>query len=481
LTDKGTFSLRHEWYYGFELSAERARGLENLDNYLHAATFEVRLESEDSVTFVASTEANPTLNSKATLDLYRSREINLLQCWQKAYPRQAHQAPTWVKQLVLAADQFIVNRPLPHCPDGKTIIAGYHWFTDWGRDMAISLPGLTLATGRPEIANAILRTFARYVRRGMLPNRFPDDDQPLTDGDYNTVDATLWYFEAIRQYYDMTGDDQLLRELFPVLGEIIHWHQQGTRFNIHVDPQDGLIYAGQSGVQLTWMDAKVGDWVVTPRRGKPVEVNALWYSALQTISQFAQSLGKSAEVYERMAETTRKGFQRFWNDAKGYCFDVLDSPEGNDESLRPNQLFAISLFANRSTQVLPLLTRQQQQSILHICRRSLLTSSGLRSLAPKDPHYQGLYQGDRLNRDGAYHQGTVWGWLLGRYVLAHLAVFGDLAQSSQFLEAIAPHLLTAGLGSISEIFDGDAPTEAKGCIAQAWSVGEVLRAWMATQ
>jgi predicted glycogen debranching enzyme len=480
LTDRATFSIVNEWYYGFELSAERDRGLEDLDNHLHAVTFEVKLEPQESLTLVASTEANPTLNSTATLDLYRHRERNLIQRWQKAHPTQASQAPNWIEQLVLAADQFIVNRPLPNCPDGKTIIAGYHWFTDWGRDTAISLPGLTLATGRPEIADAILRTFARYVSRGMLPNRFPDDDKPLTDADYNTVDATLWYFEAIRQYHVSTGDDRLLRELFPILGEIIDWHQRETRFNIHLDPDDGLIYAGKSGVQLTWMDAKVGDWVVTPRIGKPVEVNALWYSALRTMSQFAQRLGKSAELYNRMSESTRKGFQRFWNDAKGYCFDVLDGPDGNDDSLRPNQLLAISLLANRSGQVLPLLTSQQQQSIMNICGRSLLTFHGLRSLDPNNPSYQGHYGGDRIHRDGAYHQGTVWGWLLGPYVLAHLAVFGNSAQSSQFLAAIAPHLLTAGLGTMSEIFDGDAPMEAKGCIAQAWSVGEVLRAWMAT-
>jgi predicted glycogen debranching enzyme len=391
-------------------------------------------------------------------------------------PKQHH--PAWIEQLVLAADQFIVDRPLPDAPNGKTIIAGYHWFGDWGRDTMISLPGLTIATGRPEIARSILLTFAKYVDNGMLPNRFPDAGEVP---EYNTVDATLWYFEAIRSYYDATADDDLLEELFPVLADIIDWHCRGTRYNIHLDASDGLLYAGESGVQLTWMDAKVDDWVVTPRIGKPIEVNALWYCALRLIAKFARQLGKPYTEYDAIADLTLAKFPRFWNSDTGYCYDVLDSPDGDDPALRPNQIFAVSLPGIGAKGYTPLLTPTQQREIVDTCGRQLLTSHGLRSLAPNHPQYQGHYGGNQLQRDGAYHQGTTWGWLLGSFVLAHLQVYGDRTQARQFLEPIGHHLQTHGLGTCSEIFDGDAPMTARGCIAQAWTVAEVLRAWVATE
>jgi predicted glycogen debranching enzyme len=469
LTDSGNASPDNEWYYGFELAAEKERGLNDIDDHLHAATFEVTLEPGSSFTFVASTQPNPNLNGAVALDLRHQYEQKLIADWQAKRLPQAPQVPDWVQQLVLAADQFIVERQ-----GGKTIIAGYHWFTDWGRDTMISLPGLTLATNRPEIADSILRTFGKYISQGMLPNRFPDDNKPPTENDYNTVDATLWYFEAIRLYHATTGDDQLLADLFPKLVEIIEFHRQGTRYNIRLDPSDGLLYAGQAGVQLTWMDAKVGDWVVTPRIGKPVEVNALWYNALRTMSQFAQKLGKPDQDYDAMADATQKGFSRFWNDAKGYCFDVLDGHSGNDASLRPNQIFAVSLPESP-------LTAEQQRQVVEACERSLLTSHGLRSIAPNEPQYIGHYGGDQLNRDGAYHQGTVWEWLIGPFVLAHLRVFKNPSVARQYLEPMQHHLYTAGVGTISEIFNGDAPMEPKGCIAQAWSVAEVLRAWLDTE
>ncbi|MDF5710286.1 MAG: amylo-alpha-1,6-glucosidase [Nostoc sp. S4] len=469
LTDSANASVDNEWYYGFELAAEKERGLNDIDDHLHAATFQVTLEPGSSFTFVASTQQNPNLNGAAALDLRHHYEQKLIADWQVKRLPQAPQAPDWVQQLVLAADQFIVERQ-----GGKTIIAGYHWFTDWGRDTMISLPGLTLATNRPEIADLILRTFGEYINKGMLPNRFPDDNQPPTEDYYNTVDATLWYFEAIRLYYATTGDDKLLKDLFPKLTEIIEFHRQGTRYNIRLDPSDGLLYAGQTGVQLTWMDAKVGDWVVTPRIGKPIEVNALWYNALRTMSQFAQKLGKPNKDYDAMADATQKGFSRFWNDAKGYCFDILDGPNGNEASLRPNQIFAVSLPESP-------LTLEQQRQVVEACERSLLTSHGLRSLATDDPQYIGHYGGDQFHRDGAYHQGTVWEWLIGPFVLAHLRVFNNPSLARQFLEPMQHHLYTAGLGTISEISNGDAPMEPKGCIAQAWSVGEVLRAWLATE
>ena len=471
-TDQGNTAIVNNWYYKFTLAIERRRGLDYFDDNLHAATFEAILEPGESLTFVASTQPDPDLDSD--LKERQADEQQLMDTWQTTYPAEANLAPAWIKHLILAADQFIVERLATNNQPGKTVLAGYHWFTDWGRDTMISLPGLTLATGRPEVARSILLTFAQHIDQGMLPNRFPDDGAPLTNTDYNTVDATLWYFEAIRAYHVMTGDDKLLQTLFPILAEIIDWHCHGMRYNIKLDLNDGLLYAGKEGVQLTWMDAKVGDWVVTPRIGKPIEVNALWYNALRTMSQFAHRLGRVFQPYDAIAETTRKGFRRFWNDAVGYCFDVIDGPQGNDMALRPNQIFAVSLLQSPLTPV-------QQQQIVEACRRELLTPYGLRSLAPSHPHYQGIYKGDRYERDGAYHQGTVWSWLIGPFVLAHLRVYNDPVQARQFLEPMAHHLLEAGLGSISEIFDGDPPMQPKGCIAQAWSVAEVLRAWLATE
>ncbi|MBN3910956.1 MAG: glycogen debranching enzyme N-terminal domain-containing protein [Nostoc sp. NMS1] len=471
LSDSGSASVAHDWYYGFDLAVERYRGLRDREDHLHAATFEVTLNPGEAMVFVASTEKPANLNAEAALKLRRAQEQKLTGFWNSNRPLNTKESPIWIKQLILAADQLIVDRPVPEDPNGKTIIAGYHWFSDWGRDTMISLPGLTISTGRPEVARSILRTFARYVDQGMLPNRFPDaGDQP----EYNTVDATLWYFEAVRAYYSATDDDNLLAELFPVLADIINWHCRGTRYNIHLDPADGLLFAGVAGVQLTWMDAKVDDWVVTPRIGKPIEVNALWYNALRTMAKFARHLGKPHQEYEAMADRAKYRFSRFWNDETGYCYDVLDSPDGDDPALRPNQIFAVSLPESP-------LTPAQQRSVVEACGRMLLTSHGLRSLAPNHPQYQGKYGGNQYQRDGAYHQGTVWGWLLGPFVLAHLRVYKNPEQARQFLEPMANHLTAHGLGSLSEIFDGDAPMTPRGCIAQAWTVAEVLRAWFATE
>ncbi|WP_392477924.1 amylo-alpha-1,6-glucosidase [Nostoc sp. C110] len=470
LSDGGSASIADNWYYGFDLAVERYRGLRDREDHLHAATFEVTLNPGEAIAFVASTEKQANLNAEAALKLRRAQEQKLTGIWKTNQPLKTKESPIWIKQLILAADQFIVDRPMPEDPYGKTIIAGYHWFSDWGRDTMISLPGLTISTGRPEVARSILRTFARYVDQGMLPNRFPDaGEQP----EYNTVDATLWYFEAVRAYYSATDDDTLLGELFPILADIIDWHCRGTRYNIHLDSADGLLFAGVPGVQLTWMDAKVDDWVVTPRIGKPIEVNALWYNALRTMAKFARHLGKPHQEYEAMADRAKYRFSRFWNDETGYCYDVLDSPDGDDAALRPNQIFAVSLPESP-------LTPAQQKSVVEVCGRRLLTSHGLRSLAPDHFQYQGKYGGNQYQRDGAYHQGTVWGWLLGPFVLAHLRVYKNPEQARQFLEPMANHLTTHGLGSLSEIFDGDAPMTPRGCIAQAWTVAEVLRAWLAT-
>jgi predicted glycogen debranching enzyme len=467
----------HHWYYNFDLAAERERGLNDRENHLHVATITFTLNPGESVSVIASTEAQVNLNAEATLQQRHTYDQKLLNSWNSHHRNHASISPPWIQQLVLAADQFIVDRPASNQANGKTIIAGYHWFGDWGRDTMISLPGLTLATGRPEIARSILRTFAKYVDRGMLPNRFPDAGELP---EYNTVDATLWYFEAIRLYYNATEDEELLQELFPVLAEIIDWHCRGTRYNIHLDASDGLLYAGEAGVQLTWMDAKVGDWVVTPRIGKPIEINALWYNALRSLAKFARLLNKPYQEYEALADRVIAKFHRFWLEEKGYCYDVIDSPTGDDDSFRPNQIFAVSLPHGGANGWTALLNKQQQHQVVDRCGQLLLTSYGLRSLAPHDPQYQGHYGGNQLQRDGAYHQGTTWGWLLGPFVQAHLRVYQDPPLARQFLEPMQQHLYADGIGSMSEIFDGDAPIAARGCIAQAWTVAEVLRSWVAT-
>jgi predicted glycogen debranching enzyme len=302
----------------------------------------------------------------------------------------------------------------------------------------------------------------------MIPNNFPDaGGKP----EYNTVDASLWYFEAVRQYFAATRDLQALQKLFPVLAGMIDAHVRGTRYQIHVDPGDGLLYAGEAGVQLTWMDAKVGDWVVTPRTGKAVEINALWINALETMTLFAGLLKKPSDVYQRLSNKPRDGFSKFWNAERGCCYDVIDAPDiGNDAALRPNQIFAVSLPMSP-------LSREQQKAVVDICAAQLLTPYGLRSLASNEPGYQGHYSGGPRERDGAYHQGTVWSWLLGHFALAHERVYGDRAAALRFLEALGGAIGRYGLGTLGEISDGDAPFVPKGCIAQAWSVGVVLRAW----
>jgi predicted glycogen debranching enzyme len=471
LSNSASVTPAHEWYYNFGLAAERDRGLSDREDHLHAATFTITLEPGSSSTIVVSTESQPNLEGESALKLRTLHEQKLVQLFEISRPIHAEKTPDWIHRLVLAADQFIVDRSSSHDSVGKTIIAGYHWFGDWGRDTMISLPGLTLTTGRPEIARSILRTFAQYVDQGMLPNRFPDAGETP---EYNTVDATLWYFEAIRQYYAATEDDDLLRDLFPVLADVIDWHCRGTRYNIHLDAVDGLLYAGTEGVQLTWMDAKVGDQVITPRIGKPIEINALWYNALRTMAKFARQIGKPHQEYEAIADRTLAKFSRFWNEAAGYCYDVIDTPDGEDDSLRPNQIFAVSLPQSP-------LTPFQQQQVVNVCGQKLLTSHGLRSLSPDHPDYTGHYVGNGAERDRVYHQGTVWGWLLGAFVLAHLRVYNNPTQAQKIFAPMANHLATHGLGNLSEIFDGDAPMTARGCIAQAWTVAEVLRAWMAIE
>ncbi|WP_159790675.1 amylo-alpha-1,6-glucosidase [Sodalinema gerasimenkoae] len=463
LRGPGQWTPNNEWYRHFDLQLERYRGTGCSENHFQGVTLEMTLEPGQSLTVVASTQSNCEQDGEAALQRQRRYESQLCN-----RARGSLGDDERLQQLALAADQFICDRPLSDGTLGQTIMAGYPWFGDWGRDTAISLPGLTLATGRPEIARTILRTFARYFDQGMMPNLFPDSGM---EPDYNTVDAMLWYFQGVQAYFEGTGDIDLIEELYPALQEVMDWHLRGTRYNIGVD-EDGLLYAGEAGVQLTWMDAKIDDWVVTPRQGKAVEINALWYNALGVMVRLAKALGKDEREYQQLAQRTRQGFARFWYEAGGYCYDVLDSPQGDDASLRPNQIFALSL-----PESLPqsLLTKGRGRSLLAVVGRELLTSYGLRSLSPQDPQYCGEYGGDRWQRDGAYHQGTVWSWLLGPFALAHYKIHGDKALARSFLDPLFDHLQDGAVGSISEIFDGNPPHTPRGCFAQAWSVAELLR------
>ncbi len=462
----GAIVARRDWYRDFDMPVERERGLGASDSHLHVGDLELPLAAGIWSGFAASLGPQPTPDLDAALERRRGHDRGVLQRAVAADPVFA-EAPGWVMRLVLATDLFIIARPLPGLPDGHSVIAGYPWFGDWGRDTMISLPGLCLATGRFDTARLILETFARFVDRGMLPNVFPGaGDKP----DYNTADASLWYIEAWRAYLEATGDDAALRRVFPVLAEIVDWHVKGTRYGIGVDPEDGLLRAGEKGVQLTWMDARVGDWVVTPRIGKPVEVNALWYNALAAMAAMARRIGLPDERYRAAADTARRGFARFALSAGDGLYDVIDGPDGSDASLRPNQIFAVSLWASPLDPVL-------RRAVLKRCGRALVTSYGLRSLGADDPAYRPACSGAPVERDGAYHQGTVWAWLLGPWAQAHYRVHGDAAAAQRFLDPIGDHLADAGLGQVSEIFDGDPPHTPRGCPAQAWSVACVLEAW----
>ncbi len=466
-----TFTPDADWYWNFRHRVESSRGLDDTEDLYRPGRFLLSLGPGESATLVLSTDAETPV---AFVDLRKGVERHSSMLLDKLPAG----SPSGVRQLALAADQFIVDRHRDGHRVGKTVIAGYPWFSDWGRDTMIALPGLTIATQRHEVAATILRTFAAHVSDGMLPNRFPDGGETP---EYNTVDATLWFFHAIDQYTRSSGDPSLATELYPLMCDIIEWHRRGTRYGIHMDADDGMLASGQDGVQLTWMDAKVGDWIVTPRIGKCVEINALWYNALRMMEGLAGQLNKGHEVagYRRAAELVKRSFQRFWNQPRAALYDVIDGPDGDlgqdgrhyDGRLRPNQILAVSLPKSP-------LDRIRQKAVVDACARTLLTSHGLRSLAPGEPGYVAHYTGGPRERDGAYHQGTVWAWLIGPFVEAHYRVYGDAATARSFLEPLILHLEAACLGSISEIFDAAPPFAARGCFAQAWSVAEVLRAWL---
>lgn len=460
--DRGSCSQVGIWYNNFDLPEERARGLEDREDHYCVAAFDLALAAGESGTIAASTAVLDAIDAKAAWQRRRAHDLGVIGGFREA---AGDAAPAYIEQLALAADQFVVRRGLAH-DAGYSIVAGYHWFGEWGRDTMIALPGLLLATGRNGEARAVLQTWSQFVDNGMLPNEIPADGQDPT---YNAVDSSLWFVEALRQYVQRTGDDATLRALFPVLREIVGRYREGTRYGIHADSADGLLFAGVAGVQLTWMDAKVGDFVVTPRIGKPVEVNALWCNALMSVSRLAARIGENADTYSAWAVTARRGFARFWNGSKGYCFDVIDGPDGDESALRPNQLIAAALTDTP-------LSPQQIRAIVDACG-PLVVPCALRSLAPAEPGYCGKYAGPQVQRDAAYHQGTAWAWLTGSYAIAHLRAYGDPRAALDLLAPFEVHLREAGLGTASEIFDGDVPHAPRGCIAQAWSVAEVLRAY----
>jgi predicted glycogen debranching enzyme len=450
-----------DWYRNFEYDAERERGLDYSEDLFNPFVLRFDLRQRRPASLIASTERRDVTGVAD----YRTAEVARRRTAVAASPIEDGFAQT----LAAAADRYIVARG-----DQKTLIAGYHWFSDWGRDTMIALPGLTLPTGKYAVARSILRTFAKHVDRGMLPNRFPDAGETP---EYNTVDATLWFFEAARAYLAYTGDlDFVGAELYPVFADIISWHARGTRYGIKVDAS-GLLASGEPGVQLTWMDAKVGDWVVTPRRGKPVEIQALWYNALCIMEDLARRLGDEANQkrYRGLATVAGWSFNRlFWNEKDNCLYDVVNGGPP-DASIRPNQIFAVSLPHS-------MLSAERAKAVVEKVREHLLTPYGLRSLAPSDPQYRGRYTGGPVERDGAYHQGTVWPWLLGPFLTAYVKVNGGSeaarAQATEWLAPLQDHLSDGGLGHLSEIFDGDAPQRPCGCIAQAWSVAEVFRAYV---
>jgi predicted glycogen debranching enzyme len=439
------------WYRSFEYTVEQERGLDYREDLFNPMVLTFRIGANHSASVIASTEPR---------DAAAAQRLRVAEIDRRA--RLTDTSDSFERALIQAADQFLARRG-----QGSTVIAGYHWFSDWGRDTMISLPGLTLATRRFDEARGILLAFAACVDRGMLPNRFSDAGETP---EYNTVDATLWFFEAIRALAEATGDYAFVEShLFSVLTDIIAWHERGTRYGIRVD-DDRLLTAGEPGVQLTWMDAKVGDWVVTPRHGKPVEIQALWYNALRVMEGFASRFERPelARHYADLAGRVETSFFKlFWNESLGCLYDVI-APDGRpDASIRPNQIFAISLFHN-------LVGGEKAKQILAVVERDLLTPYGLRTLAPSDPHYRGRYEGDQWHRDSAYHQGTVWPWLLGPYLSAYARVHGR--QSEHTGDELRRYIAAEGVGQIPEVFDGNAPHGPGGCIAQAWSVAELLRA-----
>jgi len=449
--DSGDWQDDHMWYYNMVYTWESRRGLPDLEHHFAPGRLTVTLAPGASCMVTLSTSSPDTPPPSATITLPSAEDPDTGD-------------PPEIAELRLTAESFLVQRRITRLP-GRTVIAGYHWFGDWGRDTMIALPGLCLSRGKVTEAAEILRTFAAARRRGLLPNLFLESGAGEA---YNTVDASLWFIHAVDQYFTATGDRVLVEELRPALAEIVQYYRDGTDFGIHME-DDGLIAAGGPGWQLTWMDAKVGDWVVTPRAGKPVEINALWYHGLRVLEAFGWS-----DEYGALAEQVKASFEAYWYAVGGYLYDVLG--ETPNAQLRPNQIFAVGLPHSP-------LHPERAKRVVEVVERELLTPYGLRTLSPTDPEYRGFYGGNQWERDGAYHQGTVWAWLIGPYVDAYLRVYAHSTEAKahcrELLKPLLAHVWDAGVGSISEIFDGDLPHAPKGTISQAWSVAEVLRAWEA--
>jgi len=465
-TSRGTFAAAPVTYWNFWHREEAARGMDALEDLLNPGTFTADLAPGTPLFLIASADPARPLAGELVLAALHARHLELVAPLPVA-------APAWIRQLALAADQFIVQRGTADGNEAATsIVAGYPWFADWGRDTMISLPGLATALKRYDVTAGVLRTYAGFVDQGMIPNRFPDSGEKP---EYNTADATLWMFHALDDYLSVKPDEKLVGELFPTLLAIIRAHESGTRFGIHVDPDDGLLHTGEAGTQLTWMDAKQGSTAFTPRVGKAVEINALWLNALDVAVRLARQLNAADELAycQSLLARARDGFGRFWNAQHSCLYDVIDVDGGSsvDARLRPNQILAVSLPYSP-------LQRAQMRAVVDTCGRELLTSYGLRSLGASEPGYIGRYEGDNWRRDSAYHMGTVWSWLLGPFARAHYRVYGDARLAMSFLNPIAQHLNAACIGSVSEIFDGDAPHNARGCFAQAWGVAEILRSWL---
>jgi predicted glycogen debranching enzyme len=478
---RGTFTLEEGRFSNIHFQVEHARGYDSLGNLWSPGYFAVDLVQGEDAALTASTESWETVRTitpQAALEMERERRRLVLAL---ADPRARSGLAA---ELVLAADQFLITPAGRHGDsvrahamgdEIRTVIAGYHWFTDWGRDTMISLEGLTLATGRHTEAGWILRTFAHYVKDGLIPNLFPEGKN---EGLYHTADASLWFFHATARYLAATGDRATLRIIMPKLKEIVDKHIAGTHFGIGIDPADGLLRQGAAGYQLTWMDAKVGDWVVTPRRGKTVELNALWHNALRHLQKWSEEEGDEEYARElgRLADLNQASFnRRFWYAEGGYLYDLIDGESGDDNACRPNQLFSISLDN-------PVLERDKWEQVLETVQGRLLTHVGLRTLDPGHPDYKATYSGDLRARDAAYHQGTVWPWLIGPFVDAYLRTYPDQRENArEFLMGLAGEMDNHCVGSLSEIYDAEEPFKPKGCVAQAWSVAEMLRCWLKTE
>jgi predicted glycogen debranching enzyme len=456
----GDYHHAPDWYRRVQFPAERERGLDHEEDWWSPGEISFMLSRERTAELVFSTEPMESIDLGPLVEDERRRRKRVVERAPKTDPL--------AQSLWCAAESYLSARGT-----GRTVVAGYPWFTDWGRDTFIALPGLCLVTGHHETAWEVIEAFASHVSEGMVPNWFPDaGEQP----EYNTIDASLWFIHAVDRYLAYTDDDEAVRQFaWPAIEHILEGYRQGTRFGIRMDA-DGLITGGVPGAQLTWMDAKVGDWVVTPRHGKPVEIQALWIRALTIGEQLASRFGRSALAvrYRQDRDLAVRSFRsRFWYEAGGYLYDVIDGPGGDDASLRPNQIYAVALTDG-------VLTREQSQRIVKVVEEQLVTPVGLRTLAPSDLRYRPRYQGGVVERDGAYHQGTVWPFLLGPFVTAWLNAYGRSEpmkkKARAFLDGLFHHLSEACLGQVSEIFDAEAPHVPRGCFAQAWSVAEPLRA-----